>query len=62
MVQSNVLNSAAHESVAAGGSTNDMGAPEWSNWQLAALESVAGGGSTNQMAAPEWSNQTYLTL
>ena len=28
MVQSNVLNSAAHESVAAGGSTNDMAAPE----------------------------------
>ena len=31
MVQSNVLNSIVHESVAAGGSTNDMAAPELSN-------------------------------
>ena len=31
MVQSNVLNSIVHESVDAGGSTNDMAAPELSN-------------------------------
>ena len=29
MVQSNVLNSIVHESVAAGGSTNDMAALSW---------------------------------
>ena len=38
MVQSNVLNSAAYESVAAGGSTKDMAAAEWSNERYLALE------------------------
>jgi len=41
VVQSNVLNSIVHESVAAGSSTNDMAAPELSNQRYLTLQLVS---------------------
>ena len=57
MVQSNVLNSTAHESIAARGSTNDMAAPEMISKavvQSNVLNSaaVATQGSPNSAAEP----------